>query len=76
MGELEAAGTFDDLTQLGTGKDDIDRQLESLTTSGAVDDELSKMRAELGGGGAAQQLGQGAGEHAGPAKAAEEKPAS
>ena len=28
--ELEAAGTFDDITQLGDGKDDIDRQLEQL----------------------------------------------
>jgi phage shock protein A len=75
VGELEAAGTFEDLTQLGTGKDDIDRQLEALTTGGAVDDELSKLKAELGSGGAAQQLEQGAGEHAAPAKAAEEKPA-
>src|SRR5205807_1290730 len=30
--ELEAAGAFEDLTQLGEGKDDIDRQLEQLTT--------------------------------------------
>ena len=28
--ELEAAGTFDDLTQLGSGEDDIDRQLREL----------------------------------------------
>lgn len=50
--ELEAAGTFDDLTQLGSGEDDIDRQLKELTTSSQVDDELEKMRAELGGGSA------------------------
>ena len=46
--ELEAAGTFDDLTQLGPGDDDIDRQLKELSTSSAVDDELAKMKAELG----------------------------
>jgi phage shock protein A len=53
--ELEAAGTFDDLTALGSGggKDDIDRQLEQLTSSTAVDDELAKLKAELGGGPAA-----------------------
>jgi phage shock protein A len=50
--ELEAAGTFDDLTALGSGKDDIDKQLDQLTTSTAVDDELSKMKAELGSGSA------------------------
>jgi phage shock protein A len=71
VGELEAAGTFDDLTQLGTGKDDIDRQLEALTSSTAVDDEMSKMKAELGSGGTAQQLEQGAAEQ----QAAQEKPA-
>ena len=48
--ELEAAGTFDDLTQLGPGEDDIDRQLKELTTSSQVDDELAKMKAELGSG--------------------------
>ncbi|HLM48907.1 MAG TPA: PspA/IM30 family protein [Solirubrobacteraceae bacterium] len=56
--ELEAAGTFDDLTQLGGGKDDIDRQLEQLTSSSEVDDELAKMKAELGAGsgGEAKQI--------------------
>jgi phage shock protein A len=48
--ELEAAGTFDDLTQLGSGEDDIDRQLRELGTGGQVDDELAKMKAELGQG--------------------------
>ncbi|HEY8637792.1 MAG TPA: PspA/IM30 family protein [Solirubrobacteraceae bacterium] len=61
--ELEAAGTFEDLTQLGEGGDDIDRQLKELTTTGAVDDELSKMKAEVGPGtgGAAGQIEQGSG---------------
>jgi len=49
--ELEAAGTFEDLTALGSGgKDDIDRQLEQLSSSTVVDDELAKMKAELGAG--------------------------
>ena len=50
VGELEAAGTFEDLTQLGPGKDDIDRQLEAIGAGGAVDDELAKLKGELGTG--------------------------
>jgi phage shock protein A len=50
--ELEAAGTFEDLTQLGDGKDDIDRQLEQFTSDSQVDDELAKMKAEIGSGSA------------------------
>jgi phage shock protein A len=60
--ELEAAGTFDDITQLGSGEDDIDRQLKQLTSSSQVDDDLAKLRAELGSGEApkpAGELGQG-----------------
>ncbi|HYI99769.1 MAG TPA: PspA/IM30 family protein [Thermoleophilaceae bacterium] len=48
--ELEAAGTFDDLTQLGGGQDDIDRELASLGAGAQVDDELAAMKAELGPG--------------------------
>src|SRR3954452_15730822 len=48
--ELEKAGTFDDLTQLGEGQDDIDKQLAQLSSGAQVDDELSKMKAELGAG--------------------------
>jgi phage shock protein A len=47
---LEAAGTFDDLTQLGPPQDDIDRQLSELGSGQQVDDELAKMKAELGSG--------------------------
>jgi phage shock protein A len=50
--ELEAAGTFEDLTQLGSGQDDIDRELAQLGAGGMVDDELSKLKAELGQGSA------------------------
>jgi phage shock protein A len=53
--ELEQAGTFEDVTQLGSGEDDIDRKLRQLSSSGAVDDELSKMKTEVGSGGAAPQ---------------------
>jgi len=49
--ELEKAGAFDDITTLGSGQDDIERQLSELTSGAAVDDELSKMKAELGTGG-------------------------
>src|SRR6202047_2229604 len=47
VGELEAAGTFEDLTQLGQGKDDIDRQLAAIGAGGAVGHELSKMKPGL-----------------------------
>src|SRR6059058_2776464 len=50
VAELESAGTFDDLTALGSGDDDIDRQLKELSSSSAVDDDLAKMKAELASG--------------------------
>ena len=69
--ELEAAGTFDDLTALGPGEDDIDRQLRELSSSSVVDDELSRMKAELGSGSApAGEIGAGSAEPA-PAPAAD-----
>jgi phage shock protein A len=63
VGELEAAGTFDDLTTLGPGEDDIDRQLKQLSSSSEVDAELEKMKAELGTGApsSAGELGAGSG---------------
>ena len=48
--ELQAAGTFDDLTSLGPPQDDIDKQLEQLGAKSAVDDELAQLKAELGSG--------------------------
>jgi phage shock protein A len=50
MDELEAAGAFDDALQLGSGQDDIDRQLAELTSGSQVDAELAKLKAELGQG--------------------------
>jgi phage shock protein A len=59
--ELEAAGTFDDITALGPGEDDIDRQLKELSSTSEVDNDLAKMKAELGVGSSppAGQLGAG-----------------
>ena len=60
VSELEAAGTFQDLTALGPGEDDIDRQLRELASTSEVDSELERMKAELGSGsGSAAELGAG-----------------
>jgi phage shock protein A len=56
VGELEAAGTLDDPTELGGGGDDLDRQLAQVTSSSAVDSELDKMKAELAAGSSPAQL--------------------
>ena len=50
MDELEAAGAFDDNLSLTAGQDDIDRQLAELTSGSQVEDDLAKMKAELGQG--------------------------
>ena len=60
--ELQAAGTFDDLTALGPPQDDIDRQLDELGTKSVVDDELAQLKAEVGPG--SQQAALPAGEPA------------
>jgi phage shock protein A len=57
--ELEKAGTFEDLTQLGPGQDDIDRELAQLGAGQQVDAELEKMKTELGPGGEAPALEEG-----------------
>jgi phage shock protein A len=59
--ELEAAGTFEDLTALGSGEDDIDRQLKALSSTSEVDSEMARMKAELGRGGPAGELEAGDG---------------
>jgi phage shock protein A len=72
VAELEAAGTFEDLTTLTPGEDDIDRQLKALSTTSEVDSELAKLKAELGQGQApVGQLGAGG---AGEGKIAPEPP--
>jgi len=61
VGELEASGTFEDLTALGSGDDDIDRQLKQLSSTTEVDSDLAKLKAELGVGSAPKgELGAGA----------------
>jgi phage shock protein A len=66
--ELQAAGTFDDLTAIGPPQDDIDKQLEQIGAQSAVDDELAKLKAELGSGGPAAQPQIGSHSADGPAQ--------
>ncbi len=47
VNELTEAGTLQDFTAQG---DDIDRQLSKIQQSGQVDDELAKLKAQLGSG--------------------------
>ena len=77
VSELESAGTFDDLTALGSGEDDIDRQLKSLSSQSEVDDELAKLKGEIGVGGGGEQAQIGAQSGArGAGSAGEGEPAS
>lgn len=69
VGELEAAGTFEDLTSLGPAQDEVDRQLDQLGAKTAVDDELAQLKSELGSG--ARQPGLPAGE---PADGGQQEP--
>jgi phage shock protein A len=70
MEELEAAGAFDDNLTLTQGQDDIDRQLAELTSSSTVDDDLEKLKLELGQGSgpSAPALEQGDAAQGGPAQ--------
>jgi phage shock protein A len=57
VNELVDTGALDDLTApAGT---DLDRQIAQLTAGNQVDAELAKMKAELGGGAPAAQIGTG-----------------
>jgi len=47
MEELERAGT---LAPIGTGEDDIDRQLRELSMGGSIDAQISRMKLELNRG--------------------------
>src|SRR5262249_30627748 len=49
--ELETPATLADTPALAPPQDDIDRQLAELSAGSQVDDELAKMKAELGQGG-------------------------
>ncbi|MDP9133647.1 MAG: hypothetical protein M3N56_02335, partial [Actinomycetota bacterium] len=69
MDELEAAGAFDDNLQLGSGAgtDDIDRELHQLTSQSDVDDDLERLKAELGSGSPPPKQELGSGEQEKPA---------
>jgi phage shock protein A len=61
--ELEAAGTFEDLTAIGgPGEDDIDRQLRELSSTSAVDSELAQLKSQLAGAGQIEGAQQPVGE--------------
>ncbi len=51
--ELTQAGALDDFT---SSSDDIDRQLREISQSSQVDDELAKMKAQIGEGEAPKQI--------------------
>ena len=51
--ELTAAGSLEEFT---SSSDDIDRELQQISHGNQVDDELAKMKAELGSGDSAKQI--------------------
>jgi phage shock protein A len=53
--ELVEAGTLEDFT---SGEDRLDRELAQMASSAQVDDELAKMKAELGTGGEKKEIEQ------------------
>ena len=74
MDELEASGAFDDQLSLTAGQDDIDRQLHELSSTSAVEDDLARLRAELGQGTPAPQA-LGSGDEAAAPAPSPERPA-
>jgi phage shock protein A len=70
--ELTAAGTLEDFTSTD---DDIGRQLKQIQQGGQVDDELAKLKAQLGQGDAPKELA-GADDAAEPAAPAAAEPES
>ena len=55
MDELIASGTLEDYT---SGETQLDRELAQLTSKSKVDDELAKMKAEIGAGSESKELPQ------------------
>jgi len=53
--ELTAAGTLDDLT---SSSDALDRELNQLSAGKQVDDDLARLRAEIGPGEEKKELPQ------------------
>ena len=56
MDELIASGTLEDFTS--GGETQLDRELQQLTSKSKVDDELEKMKAEIGAGSGQKELEQ------------------
>ena len=56
MDELIASGTLEDFTSGGDTQ--LDRELAQLTSKSKVDDELAKMKAEIGAGSESKELPQ------------------
>jgi len=54
MDELISSGTLEDFT---TDKTDLDRQLEQISATSQVDDELAKLKAEVGAGAPQAEIG-------------------
>jgi phage shock protein A len=57
VNELVDTGAIDDLT--AAPGSDLDAQIAALTAGSQVDDEMAKLRAEVGSGAPAPELGQG-----------------
>ena len=74
MDELEASGAFDDNLTLTPGQDDLDRELAELTSGNQVDDDLARLKAELGAGDTPAPGQLGAGEGGGEGKPQEGTP--
>jgi phage shock protein A len=55
MDELEASGAFESAL---SDEDDIDRELEELSTQGAVDSELETLKGEVGSEAASEEGGE------------------
>ncbi len=56
MDELIASGTLEDFTS--GDQTQLDRELQALTSKSKVDDELAKMKAEIGTGSGSKELQQ------------------
>jgi phage shock protein A len=57
--ELVETGALDDVTAIGPGSTDLDRQLAQLSAGSQVDDELARLRAEVGSGQSQGQIASG-----------------
>ena len=68
--ELEKAGAFEDITQIGSGgQDDIDKELAQLSSQSQVDSDLARLKSELGSGGETPAIEPGGDAAAEPAEA-------